>query len=216
MTDQPPTELARPIDATEASLAWAFDESPEVVAYRPRWITRAAVASALVLIAGAGAVALLQVRESPAPAPVAASATTTVTVEADEPQPTSAPVTTPAPTPTTTKPRKPAVPGDWGQGVPVETAGMRVPPPPPPVAEEVPVGTPDPRDPQFIANLLAKGWWISDQPLILLRAHQVCGALQDGISPSNVSANAVATWAITPQEAMMLVATVRETYPNCP
>ncbi|MGB3484038.1 MAG: DUF732 domain-containing protein [Mycobacterium sp.] len=180
--DQPPTKLARPVDATEASLAWSIDDSPEVAPYRPRWIARTAVAGALVLIAGAGTLALVHVQKAPESTPVAApvGTTTTVTIAPAVAEPT---LTSATPVPTTTTKRP--------DPEPVETAAMRRPPP-----ETVTVQAPVPMPVRptlaqlnvvFIDSLRQQGWTIFQPDLMITRAHQACDEFAVGSSPAYVN-----------------------------
>jgi len=71
-------------------------------------------------------------------------------------------------------------------------------------------------DRQFIANLEARGWTVVDPQTMAQRAHQVCAALQNGVSPQSVGQQIAASGALRPAEAASFVTTTMLTYPSCP
>lgn len=91
-----------------------------------------------------------------------------------------------------------------------------------PVPSQVPVGTPDTADPTFIARMQAQGWEVKNTALMALRAHQVCGALQQGATPAAVVQHLLTDVSPPPWSnddinlANGFVTTAMRTYSNCP
>lgn len=201
MKDLDPTKLARPIDVTEASLAWAIDESPEVVTYRPPWITRAAVAAALVLIAGAGGLAAWHYQPTPRGIPSSAPLVAAESVSSFHALPE--PSTEPSPA--------------WG--LPIEAAAAK--------PTEV-IGDPGPRvkiesgvdmatlDRMFVANLQTAGWNVWNPADVVPHAHTVCAALLNGDTVPSVNQQMVSVGLLYPREALSFTAIAMATYPDCP
>jgi hypothetical protein len=216
------TELAPSATETEAHTAWALDDGPEWKPpfWTPAKITAVAVTVAVLAVVVVAGLAGYHLRTpDPVAAPVAS--------------PTSAPISAVSS----------AAPADErkGWGLPPDLAPPRtvtVLPPstvtvtkeaPPPVAQpvglppgQVSVESPDPRDPQFIANMRAQGWAVTDERLMAMRAHQVCGTLQDGLAPSVAVERLLITAGVAmpyPQtditQAQQFVTAVINTYPNC-
>jgi hypothetical protein len=221
-----PTELAGVATSdTEAVYAWAFDESDELVKYRPPWIARTAIAVSLVLMAAAGTVAVLYVREESAPVASPVSTPTTM-----PPAATSA-----APPPTSTD-RRAAGRGAWGQENPlpivVPTVTVTAPAPVTETVSAAPAAGSDydqitpaalaAMDRQFVANLQGQGWQVWDPVLMGQRGHQTCALLQRGNSTSDVVRVILADNATPPYQdrdinmAQQFVLTATRTYPSCP
>lgn len=93
---------------------------------------------------------------------------------------------------------------------------------PAPKPSQVAVGSPVAEDPTFIARMQAQGWEIANQALMTLRAHQVCGALQQGATKQAVIEHLLSDVSPPPwanadvTQATQFVSTAMRTYPFCP
>lgn len=87
---------------------------------------------------------------------------------------------------------------------------------------QVPVGTPVAADPDFVAAMQAQGWIVSNTAVMTLRAHQVCGALQQGATKSAVIQHLLSDAGQAPwsdddiTKANQFVSTAMRIYPGCP
>lgn len=193
------TELAGVAESdTQAAYAWSLDDGIEDDEPTRRWpfaVTAVAVGASLALASVAGVLAYRHLIDDPTP---------TVVVTA---QPTTA--TTASSTPVAAPP----------------------PPPPPPVTVTTvvveshvpPQAAPVSVDEQFLQNMRARGWYISNPALMVQRAHEVCATLNQGISSSSVVARMLALSGAVPpyqehdiSQAQTFVSTAMATYPNCP
>lgn len=206
------TELAGVAELqTEASYAWALDYDDydeRARRFTPRRITEAALAASLVLIAAAGGVALLSIRgvwHIDLDEPAVAAPTVSATVSA-----TALP-------PSTTPAARPPVAGPWITPTKPVTVTVQAPPKtvdaPPPAG--ITVEQVAAYDQQFVANLRARGWNVWDSLAITQQAHQVCAALERGVSPQVVGQQLVGP-TTPPGDAAQFVTTAMLTYPACP
>ena len=164
--------------------------------YRPPWIARAAVATALVLIAGAGGVAVWQVRGSGL-APVVAT-TPAATSMSPPPAEPSTPTSEQRESVSTTLAAEPSP--NWG--LPVESAVAPVPPPD--------------YDAQFVAALQDAGWNVWNPADVVPHAHTVCAALRNGDTVPSINQQMVTAGLLYPREAVSFTEAAMRTYPNCP
>lgn len=87
---------------------------------------------------------------------------------------------------------------------------------------QVPVGTPVAADPEFISAMQEQGWIVSNPAVMTLRAHQVCGALQQGATKTAVVQHMLSDAAPPPwtdadiAKANQFVSTAMRIYPVCP
>lgn len=186
---------------TELSRAWsAMDDSGDELAPRftPGRITALAVTGSVTVTIAAGVLAAHHLRSTPAP--LEAVESTTVVVAPPEP---SAPP----------EPR-----ASFVADVP-DARTMNLPPPPPPPPAAAPGLTPEllaAFDQQFIANLQADHWTITDATLITQNGHKVCALLQQGATPQMIAQRLVEAASLDPTEAQSFVVTAMATYPDCP
>ena len=71
-------------------------------------------------------------------------------------------------------------------------------------------------DRQFLNNMVAKGWIITNPEAMVKNAHRTCALFQRGVAPEEVNRQLVIGTGMTMYEAAQFSSTATLTYPDCP
>lgn len=71
-------------------------------------------------------------------------------------------------------------------------------------------------DQQFLNNMVAKGWTITNPEAMVKNAHRTCALFQKGVAPEEVNRQLVTGTGMTMYEAVQFSSTAMLTYPDCP
>jgi len=71
-------------------------------------------------------------------------------------------------------------------------------------------------DRQFLNNMVAKGWIITNPEAMVKNAHKTCALFQKGVAPDEVNRQLVTGTGMTRFEAAQFSSTATLTYPDCP
>lgn len=203
-----PTQSAGVLEAeTQSVYAWGLaDEPDEPEPHRltPGRITTAAVAASLTLLAIAGALAWQHLRGEETSAATPATTSMVPATMTSEAPPSRPPLPSPPPVTVTT--------------VIVQAPPVQVPPDEqvPPIPGGLSPAAIVPYDRQFIANLQAKHWLITDTSELARDAHVICALLQQGLSRGRANATYAEASGRGMVDADQFTVTAMQTYPGCP
>jgi hypothetical protein len=202
-----PTE-ARPAPTEETPIcesatveAWSGETEPiggDRQSRRKTWVIAAIVTLAAIVVAAAvwfGYLAWPRASQSDSPSAA--------------PSPTPTPSAAPAPAPMPTSAQAPP-------------ATVTVQPPPPTAQASltpnvgIPMEVVATYDRQFLNNMVAKGWIITNPEAMVKNAHRTCALFQKGVAPDEVNRQLVIGTGMTMYEAVQFSSTAMLTYPDCP
>jgi hypothetical protein len=182
--------------------AWSDETEPidrDRLPWRKTWVMAAILVLAPIAV---GAVVWLGYlawpRASQSDSPSAAPPSPTPTTNA-APPPLPVPTSAQAPPATVTVPGPPST----LQASPTPNAG-------------IPMEVVAAYDRQFLNNMVAKGWIITNPEAMVKNAHRTCALFQRGVAQEEVNRQLVIGTGMTMYEAAQFSSTAMVTYPDCP